>query len=742
MVLALLYGASFAYGTPNWKLPWTAGESWQCQCSYGCGLHTDANNAYYSVDFDKSGIAENGPDQPVLAAAAGTVTFAGLNGAYGYCVKIDHGGGYVSMYAHLRYNPTVSGSVTQGQQIGVMGGTGTDGVKTYNDHIHFMVYYNGQCKSFINESKPEPMSGYTQFAATQWYTSDNTGQTFLATQTGYSITPGGAYSPGQTIQCEVYWRNDGTATWSNQSGPEYVELGSCDANGNIVPSYLYASGLGWISDLVPCTFSAATVAPGQTATFSFQGKIPLSAQPSQVSIYFGPVYNGQIMDYWDGNGFTITVVNPSAPDLSPDAIIIVRHSSTRYQWRTCPSNGSSAFGSWRELIYDFGNDGFQFFTGDVNGDGFEDGLEVQRVNNTTMRWHVALNDGQGRLVYDGAWLGDFGNYNSTFLVGDFTGDGKCDIAHGTPVDGQPWIVRWRVAKSTGSSFASGVIWLNDFGNEGFRWFAGDFNGDGKCDIAHNHDENATTVPWHVALSTGTSFQSGTRWRDDFGNAGQTHLVGDFNGDGKCDIAHSHAYSSTVIAWKVSLSTGSGFGGSSQWHGDFGDSHSHWFAADMDHDGDCDLVQATHSLSTPTTVRWRVTKSNRSSFVGNDVWKMDFGDSDDRFLLARVAPSSLYSPKLAEPEELLAVPSNFTLRQNYPNPFNPQTTISYSLPEATHVRLDVYNILGQRVESLLDADQPAGEYQITWDAGRFASGMYFYRIQTTEAVETKKMLLVK
>ncbi|MEK7631710.1 MAG: peptidoglycan DD-metalloendopeptidase family protein [Patescibacteria group bacterium] len=89
-----------------------------------------------------------------------------------------------------------------------------------------------------------------------------------------------------------------------------------------------------------------------------------------------------------------------------------------------------------------------------------------------------------------------------------------------------------------------------------------------------------------------------------------------------------------------------------------------------------------------------------------------------------------------------LPTVFALNQNYPNPFNPATTIAYSLPSATHVTLDIYNVLGQRVTTLVDEQQAAGEHTATWDANPFSSGVYFYRIQTEEATETKKMLLLK
>lgn len=90
----------------------------------------------------------------------------------------------------------------------------------------------------------------------------------------------------------------------------------------------------------------------------------------------------------------------------------------------------------------------------------------------------------------------------------------------------------------------------------------------------------------------------------------------------------------------------------------------------------------------------------------------------------------------------SLPSRFSLSQNYPNPFNPTTEISYSVPVAGHVRLDVFNVAGQRVATLVDADQATGVHTVQWDAGQFASGLYLYRMSAGEFVETKKMLLLK
>jgi len=93
------------------------------------------------------------------------------------------------------------------------------------------------------------------------------------------------------------------------------------------------------------------------------------------------------------------------------------------------------------------------------------------------------------------------------------------------------------------------------------------------------------------------------------------------------------------------------------------------------------------------------------------------------------------------------PGTYRLSQNYPNPFNPRTHIVYQLPQADHVTLAVYNVMGQAVCGLVDGPQAAGEHEVIWDgqdeAGRaVASGIYFYQLVAGEFVETKKMLLLK
>lgn len=81
-------------------------------------------------------------------------------------------------------------------------------------------------------------------------------------------------------------------------------------------------------------------------------------------------------------------------------------------------------------------------------------------------------------------------------------------------------------------------------------------------------------------------------------------------------------------------------------------------------------------------------------------------------------------------------------KNYPNPFNPSTTISYSLPQSTHVSVSVYDRLGREVQELVDQNQEAGDHSIEFTASDLPSGIYFYRIKTSEKTEVRKMLLAK
>jgi hypothetical protein len=106
-------------------------------------------------------------------------------------------------------------------------------------------------------------------------------------------------------------------------------------------------------------------------------------------------------------------------------------------------------------------------------------------------------------------------------------------------------------------------------------------------------------------------------------------------------------------------------------------------------------------------------------------------------------SLLDSPLVGlRPQVLNNLPKSYDLRQNYPNPFNPSTTIAFDLPKTSKVTLKVFNILGEEVVTLVSEKLSAGSYSYEWDASNLASGVYLYRLQAGNNVETRKMVLMR
>lgn len=94
------------------------------------------------------------------------------------------------------------------------------------------------------------------------------------------------------------------------------------------------------------------------------------------------------------------------------------------------------------------------------------------------------------------------------------------------------------------------------------------------------------------------------------------------------------------------------------------------------------------------------------------------------------------------ERTSGIPESYTISQNYPNPFNPTTNINYDIPNESFVNITVYNNLGQEVKSLVNKEQKAGKYVVSFNATELSSGIYFYKITANNFVQTKKMILLK
>ena len=100
----------------------------------------------------------------------------------------------------------------------------------------------------------------------------------------------------------------------------------------------------------------------------------------------------------------------------------------------------------------------------------------------------------------------------------------------------------------------------------------------------------------------------------------------------------------------------------------------------------------------------------------------------------------------EPGELILpqdkLPSAYLLKQNYPNPFNPSTNIDYYLPQNSNVKLNIYDITGKLISTLVNENEFAGRYSVKFDSGRLSSGIYFYTLIANNFKESKKLVIVK
>jgi hypothetical protein len=151
---------------------------------------------------------------------------------------------------------------------------------------------------------------------------------------------------------------------------------------------------------------------------------------------------------------------------------------------------------------------------------------------------------------------------------------------------------------------------------------------------------------------------------------------------------------------------------------------------FDHDGIPMTGNAVHQLAP----NWDALGDSLTIRIDND------GDGvfEDSLLLANTATAIEGGPVQGG----ASLPEEFRLHSNYPNPFNPTTTISYALPQAADVTLTVYDVLGRQIRQLASGTKSTGTYEVTFDATGLPSGVYFYRLQAGDYVETKRMVIVR
>jgi hypothetical protein len=152
--------------------------------------------------------------------------------------------------------------------------------------------------------------------------------------------------------------------------------------------------------------------------------------------------------------------------------------------------------------------------------------------------------------------------------------------------------------------------------------------------------------------------------------------------------------------------------------------------DVDGDGDIDLVFHFRHSETGLTCSDTIGALTGKTYSGQNISGSD--------AIRPVRSNNYHEFPIIEN----ATPSTYALSENYPNPFNPATVIKYGLPEDANVMLSVFNTLGQEVASLASGFQKAGYHEVTFDGSGLTSGVYFYRIQANNYLETKKLVLMK
>ena len=138
-----------------------------------------------------------------------------------------------------------------------------------------------------------------------------------------------------------------------------------------------------------------------------------------------------------------------------------------------------------------------------------------------------------------------------------------------------------------------------------------------------------------------------------------------------------------------------------------------------------------------------TSSGTLYLTVNDAVSGGFNDNEGYLAVQIINASNIVGIE----EPTVGMINDYEITQNYPNPFNPSTSIEYKIPETSSVRIDIYNINGQKIRTLVDELQGSGNHLVVWDSKNeygqtVSSGTYFYQLEVNDYVKTKKMILLK
>jgi len=407
------------------------------------------------------------------------------------------------------------------------------------------------------------------------------------------------------------------------------------------------------------------------------------------------------------------------------------------------NNGDGTFSD--SSNYPVGDEAWDLAIGDFNGDSYQDIVTVNKRPNTISILH---GNGDGSFQpYIPYAVGTFPYWVGT---GDFDNDNDCDIAVVCP---------WFIDSAYNVLPDSLYILLND-NNTGFLPAVTyspcdhpngivivDIDANGTLDILvlipGGEDQDSLVV----MLNDGNAqFQRSACYPG--GNiASAKFQAADLDNDGDYDIAVS-----CVDSIAVFLNNGDGALANPVNYFTFG-SAERILAVDIDNDSDLDLIAEAHGITVLINDGHGIFESS-TSYHGDVGAPVDVDHDDDLDLaIIRYDTVEVFTNRtdiisdVDEIENIAVVPATFTLNQNYPNPFNPATQIGFTISQRGRVTLAIYNILGQKVCTLVDQILPAGQHNIFWDGTDddgygMASGIYFYQLSVNGLRQSKKMILLK
>lgn len=402
---------------------------------------------------------------------------------------------------------------------------------------------------------------------------------------------------------------------------------------------------------------------------------------------------------------------------------------------------------------------------DLDGDGDLDILAMSPNTAPPYDFFTALNNGNGNFGSFRRWTVNGCGFGDIDAV-DLDNDGDLDVCisedeacQDDPSSGR----RIYICLNEGNAVFDSARIVQVSGNP-FAITSGDYNHDGNMDIATAHFGTYGANYWievHLGDGQGGFFSHTVH---QVGQGPQDIVSADLNADGNLDLATGNAGAGGIGIETMSVLLGNS-DGTFQSAVTYDGSYSSDLlgvtgitAGDVDLDGDIDLLVSN-------------TGSNDLSVylndgTGNFIFAMRYGVNSDPFApyyadfnldgIGDVAACVGLPPDggggavaiLVGSAQAVSVndnpqaPKEFILSQNFPNPFNASTTIEYDLPKQSDVSIDIFDILGRKMLTLLSGRQSAGSHRVVWNAADVPSGIYFYKIHAGELAQTRKMLLLK